>query len=152
MIICDLDGTLTLPDNHAFVCMGKTHTKEEILKIMNPVRIARLLPNTDVIKDLAAYSRDGHKIAIITARWNILWAVTIAWLKQYNVIFDYLGMRRHQDFELSSVRVKMGLFEHFMLNEGLRLSDNKFIWIDDDVEMLNEVSKLPHMQCVKVTT
>lgn len=138
MIVVDIDGTLTEEDNEASHCMGKSNTKDEIMKIMDPVRIARMRPRLDIIKMVNDYYKQGHTIAIITGRWSLLEYVTLSWLHANQVKFQTLGMRKVEDWQMPAVDMKMFAFVDLMLqfpNEDKRT----ILWIDNDAEVIKAI-------------
>lgn len=138
MIICDLDGTLAKPAPGAEHCLGSM-TREQILQIMDPVVVARLEPRLDVIKMLTEMSKYTD-VFIVTGRWDILRAVTYAWLTEHKVPFYRLFMRKYEDWPRPSVAVKLELY-----NEIKRLHNQsgteQLVWIDDDHMMLDAVER-----------
>jgi hypothetical protein len=68
--------------------------------------------------------------------------VTQAWLKHHGVRFHALAMRRHKDWQRSSVDVKLSAFEELthvtnILRKPLGSLNEKVLWIDDDQKMLD---------------
>lgn len=136
MVVVDLDGTLTKSNGKAAHCMGHL-TKDEILKVMDPVKIAKLEPRTEIIERVLNFAQDGHYIAIITGRWDYLDAITRCWLETYNVPHHSLWMRYSDDWEQKATVVKLKAFENML--HIISGPEEEVIWIDDDVEMLNVV-------------
>lgn len=138
LTICDLDGTLTKTGaNDALHCMGETHSKEDILRIMDPVRIARLECNEPIAELVRSRFKEGHTIVIITGRWNLLEEVTMAWMREHNIPFHVIAMRYHDDWKLKSTVVKSAAFEQMIATrEMLSLGKEEIEWIDDDDDML----------------
>lgn len=149
MVIVDLDGTLTKVSNQATHCMGHM-TKEEILKVMDPVKIAKLEPRTEIIELVKKHFESGDFVAIITGRWSFLEAVTQAWLKMHNVRHHMIGMRWHNDWQHKATTVKIRAFEEMIDNfkkAGISTGLDLVTWIDDDKEMLGVVhDKYPDVQ------
>lgn len=139
MIICDLDGTLTDSAMGTGHCMNSTHSKEEILRIMDPVVIANLKPRLDVI-DMVNKLAETDDIVIVTGRWDLLRSVTYAWLQRHNVRWYRLYMRPFNDWTRKAVDVKLDLFEDVKRRLAVHMSAIPGVtWIDDDKEMIEAV-------------
>lgn len=137
VIVCDLDGTLTEVSQDALHCMGATHTKEDILRVMDPVRIANLKLNEEIAAFLAE-RYESHEILINTGRWNLLHDITIAWLKFHEVKYHLITMRDHNNWKIPSVDVKLNSFDNYVNTRKVLGLDEieQVLWIDDDNEML----------------
>lgn len=138
IVICDLDGTLTKTGAElANNCMGETHSKEDILRIMDPIRVARLDCNEEIADEIRAHHRNGAAVLIITGRWNLLEEVTMAWLRANNIPYHAIAMRYHEDWKEKSTLIKSRAFEQLMATRrAMGLPNDKVVWYDDDEEML----------------
>lgn len=146
LIVCDIDGTLTINDEQVQHCLGQKFNKQEILKMMDPVRISKLLPRQEIVDRINEYAKDKlNIIVLITGRWNLLKEVTRSWLKHHDVDYNALGMRRHEDWEKTSVDVKLAIYNDFL--KGTEYINN-IVWIDDDQDILDAVG--PRVERIKV--
>lgn len=152
MVVVDLDGTLTISEESSAInCLGATHSKEEILRVMDPVKVARLSPRLEVIERVRELRKAGNFIVIVTGRWDYLEEITQSWLKIHEVPIHLMAMRRHRDWQMKSVDVKLSAFKDIQRANslmGLLLNDIPVTWIDDDQEMLDALPS--HVKRVKV--
>lgn len=137
VLVLDMDGTLCQAAENAVHCM-KDATLEEILRAMDPVIIARLLPRVDVVERVRAILADYTHLYMITGRWSILRPVTLAWLREYvpDLEFDGVFMRRFEDWRRPAIDIKFGMIEYI---RPVELS--KVTWIDDDPTVVNMVNE-----------
>ncbi len=144
MIFCDIDGVLAKSNPLAHNCMGSTHTKEQILKIMDPVVIAKLEPNMKMVEELRKHYQEKEFIAIITGRWSYLENITKAWLDRHGIWCHAVACRGPDKWQEPSVDIKKQLIESFLdhkKNPIFHLMKSagafqKTIYYDDDLEAL----------------
>ncbi len=148
MIIVDLDGTLTKLNSEALHCMGHLE-REDILRVMDPVAIAKLEPRLDVIKMIDEMRQTDPVVVIITSRWNYLGWITVAWLKAHNVQYSAVAMRKAEEWKMKSVDVKMTAYKQLKNACCENHMESMDTWIDDDMDMLDAAAALG-MKIVKV--
>jgi len=143
MIVVDIDGTLTLSDGTP-ACLGVGEiTKERILEIMDPVRVANIKPRLEIIEKVKNLYYHGEFIAIVTGRWDYLADITYAWLNNHNIPFHGIAMRKADQWNIKSVAIKLMSFQDLLENKTIPQKPlNEILWIDDDQEMIDEVTKL----------
>ena len=143
-LILDLDGTLC--ESPAPHCLNMS-TLDDIIRQMDPVKIAGLKPRIDTIKlirDLTE-ENDFQEIHVISGRWDILSSVTRAWLSFWikpNFI-NSVSLRKFEDYKLPAIMVKESMFWKLGLDPSLT------IWVDDDADMC-AMAESVGMKSVKV--
>lgn len=135
VLVLDMDGTLCETATDAAHCM-KDATIEDIMRAMDPVVIARLLPRVDVVERVRSILADYTHLYMITGRWSILRPVTLAWLREYvpDLEFDGVFMRRFEDWKRSAIDVKIDLLD------CIHAAPQKITWIDDDPGLIASVN------------
>ena len=139
MIFVDVDGTIAEEDSE-LGCLGSAKTLDELLILMDPVRIAHLKPRQKVIDFVTEVSKK-ELVVIITGRWEILRDITIAWLVEHKVPHNALLMRPYGAWRQSSVSVKEQLFRDYVNKFRNSNGINALSWVDDDPDMLAAVRK-----------
>ena len=93
-VIFDLDGTIALIDKRRKIST-KDNGKIDWDIFFNPKNIELDEPNLTVIKSLQALKKDGYKIIILSGRLETTKDATLNWLKNNNVEFDIIKMRKN---------------------------------------------------------
>jgi uncharacterized HAD superfamily protein len=103
-IICDLDGTLA----DIRIRLKHLEGKKKDWKSFNKTI------ETDALhewcREILVRFQQDHKIIIVSGRTDDLKKQTVEWLKRYAVPFDYLFMRKSNDFRPDNL-IKLEIFE-----------------------------------------
>jgi predicted kinase len=100
-ILCDLDGTLCIMNGR------------------NPFDAATCekdLPNNPVLNVLKNYKKLGYTIILLSGRQDVHKPQTLNWLKNHEVEFDLLLMRRFKDMRKDSI-IKREIFDKEIANK-----------------------------------
>jgi predicted kinase len=100
-IVCDLDGTLTL------------------LNGRNPFDASTCdndLPNKPVVNVIKMYQSQGYKIIFCTGREDKFRTPTETWLRNYDVKYDLLLMRKTKDLRKDSI-IKKEIYESHIVGK-----------------------------------
>lgn len=103
-IICDLDGTLA----DIRVRLKHLQGKKKDWKSFN-----KSIETDDLhewCREILLRFQHDHKIIIVSGRTDELKKETEAWMKKFNVPFDYLFMRKGNDFRSDTI-IKLEIFE-----------------------------------------
>lgn len=145
MFVVDIDGTLCETDE-GINCLGSTHSKDDILRIMDPARIAKLKPRQDVIELVREAANKKIFIAVISGRWDYLMHITKAWLNHHEIPWHSLQLRKNGLWQMSSVEVKLEGYHgvrKIVDDRGFEaLTNHGDVWVDDDQNMLDAAEKL----------
>ena len=93
-VIFDLDGTIALIDKRRKIST-KANGKIDWDIFFDPNNIDLDEPNLPVIKSLQSFKKDGYKIIILSGRLETTKDSTLSWLKNNNVEFDIIKMRKN---------------------------------------------------------
>jgi len=127
-IICDLDGTLSLINDRS---------------PFDGSKCGQDLPNMPIVNMVKNYKTLGFKILLLSGRDGQFQPETEQWLKDYNVEYDALWMRKTKDNRKDSI-IKEELFTE-------QIENNYFIeFVLDDrnqvVDLWRQKLKLPCLQ------
>jgi len=127
-LICDLDGTLALMNGR---------------NPFDAVNCINDLPNTPVINMVKNYHQLGFTIILLSGRNDLYKEQTIAWLKQFDIPYKQLVMRKNKDYRKDSI-VKKEFFEQHVQGKydvEVILDDRNQV-----VDLWREELKLPCFQ------
>ena len=123
IVIFDLDGTLAIIDERlkeSSMKNGKINWK----RFFSDELIKKDLPNPPVIKTANLFHQNGYKIYIFSGRSETAENATRNWLKDNRIQYDYLRMRKKNDYRPDEVVKK-----EFM--KTLSILDKVFLIFDD---------------------
>jgi predicted kinase len=115
-VIIDVDNTLTFISNRSPFDWSK---------------VGNDYPNQVVIDHVNIYKKLGYVVIIMSGRDEICMPETKKWLLDNNVSYDYLYMRKNNDFRKDSI-VKKELYEQHIKNKF-----NVFVSLDDRSQVLD---------------
>ena len=123
IVIFDLDETLAIIDERlkeSSMKNGKINWK----RFFSDELIKKDLPNPAVIKTANLFHQNGYKIYIFSGRSETAENATRNWLKDNRIQYDYLRMRKKNDYRPDEVVKK-----EFM--KTLSILDKVFLIFDD---------------------
>tara|TARA_Y100001958_G_C21155065_1_gene490289 strand:- start:273 stop:725 length:453 start_codon:yes stop_codon:yes gene_type:complete len=97
IVIFDLDGTLAIIDERlkeSSMKNGKINWK----RFFSEDLIKKDLPNYPVVETANLFHQNGYKIYIFSGRSETTENATRKWLKDNRIQYDYLGMRKKNDY------------------------------------------------------
>lgn len=124
VVVCDLDGTLTLGP--------KDRSPYEWSKVGNDelnIGVAHVLDGVKVI--------NYAKVFILSGRDEVCRPETEAWLEKNDIEYDQLYMRRSDHFNESGGQVADTLVKEEMIEKYIRGQYNVLLWFDDRVQVSN---------------
>ena len=123
IVIFDLDGTLAIIDERlkeSSMKNGKINWK----RFFSDELIKRDLPNPTVIKTANLFHQNGYKIYIFSGRSETTENATRKWLKDNRIQYDYLRLRKENDYRPDEIVKKDFL-------KTLSILDRVFLIFDD---------------------
>ena len=123
IVIFDLDGTLAIIDERlkeSSMKNGKINWK----RFFSDELIKRDLPNPPVIKTANLFHQIGYKIYIFSGRSETTENATRKWLKDNRIQYDYLRLRKENDYRPDEIVKKDFL-------KTLSILDRVFLIFDD---------------------
>ena len=128
-IICDIDGTLAIRNGRGPFEHGKSNTDTLCKEVKN-------------LLDL--YKSNGCKIIIFSGRQDRFKEITIKWLKDNDVNYDNIYLRRTDDKREDSI-VKMELYNKYIKD----IYDVEFV-VDDRNQVVDMWRKDLGLKCFQV--
>lgn len=123
IVIFDLDGTLAIIDERlkeSSIKSGKINWK----RFFSEDLIKKDLPNLPVIKTANLFHQNGYKIYIFSGRSETTENATRKWLKDNRIQYDYLRLRKENDYRPDEIVKKDFL-------KTLSILDRVFLIFDD---------------------
>ena len=123
IVIFDLDGTLAIIDERlkeSSMKNGKINWK----RFFSDELIKKDLPNPPVIKTANLFHQNGYKIYIFSGRSETTENATRKWLKDNRIKYDYLRLRKKNDYRPDEIVKKDFL-------KTLSILDRVFLIFDD---------------------
>ena len=123
IVIFDLDGTLAIIDERlkeSSIKNGKINWK----RFFSEDLIKKDLPNYPVVETANLFHQNGYKIYIFSGRSETAEDATKKWLKSNGIKYDYLRMRKKNDYRPDEIVKK-----DFM--KTLSIIDKVFLIFDD---------------------
>ena len=123
IVIFDLDGTLAIIDERlkeSSMKNGKINWK----RFFSDELIKKDLPNPPVIKTANLFHQNGYKIYIFSGRSETTENATRKWLKDNRIQYDYLRLRKENDYRPDEIVKKDFL-------KTLSILDRVFLIFDD---------------------
>jgi hypothetical protein len=115
-VIIDVDNTLTFISNRSPFEWNK---------------VGNDYPNQVVIDHVNIYKKLGYIVIIMSGRDEVCMPETKKWLLDHNVNYDYLYMRKNNDFRKDSI-VKKELYEQHIKDKF-----NVFVSLDDRTQVID---------------
>lgn len=132
-IVSDVDGTLAIRGDRSPYDYSKVHED----KVNEPVRdLVNTVLHKDTCKDTTLF--------IFSGRDDICDAMTFDWLRNNNITYDYLVMRRTGDKRKDSI-VKKEMFD-----KHIRGKYNCLYWVDDRRQVIDMVRNELGICCLDV--
>ena len=136
-IICDIDGTLALINGRSPYDDSKIHTDKpntHVINIVNDYFEARF----------DTFRGQNSKVILMSGRMDKCREQTEKWLKDNHVNYDFLYMRKTDDFRQDSI-VKKELFDQY-------IKDKYFVeyWLDDRDQVVKMVREELGLLCLQV--
>ncbi len=134
IIICDLDGTLSLTQHRQHFLPKDWKSFFEVC-VDDP-------PNIPVINLLNTLNCIGYKIYIFSGRSEVVKEQTIKWLWKHKVFYKELYMRKADDFRPDNI-LKKEMFD-------LYVDKDRLAWIFDDRDKVLQMWRKEKLTCFQV--
>ena len=124
IVIFDLDGTLAIIDERlkeSSMKNGKINWK----RFFSDELIKKDLPNPPVIKTANLFHQNGYKIYIFSGRSETTENATRKWLKDNRIKYDYLRMRKKNDYRPDEIVKKDFIKKSSILDKIFLIFDDR---------------------------
>lgn len=124
IVIFDLDGTLAIIDERlkeSSMKNGKINWK----RFFSDELIKKDLPNPPVIKTANLFHQNGYKIYIFSGRSETTENATRKWLKDNMIKYDYLRMRKKNDYRPDEIVKKDFIKKSSILDKVFLIFDDR---------------------------
>lgn len=141
VIIFDLDGTISCPEHRLHYVRQKKKNFDAFY-----AEVSKDKPKQDIIKILQClkYFQKDTEIWIVTGRSDIVKQQTIDWLKEHNIPYNNLVMRKHGDYTHDADLKRSWLYN------GM-LPDKESIWCCfDDRQRVVDMWREEGLTCLQV--
>lgn len=141
-VIFDLDGTLALI-NKRRAKADKGNGKIDWKVFFDPANIQLDEPNIPVIKTFQAMKQAGFTVGILSGRDSISINETVSWLRENEVVFDFLKMRPEGDNTPDDILKKQWL-------DALQAAGASIMCVFDDRDKVVKMWRENNIPCFQV--
>lgn len=139
-IICDIDGTLSLMNGRSPYDDSKIHTDKPNSYVVN---LVKRIANINSFEHMESDGEINNAIIIMSGRMDKCRPQTEQWLKDNNIPYDILLMRKTDDFRQDSI-VKKELYNN-------HIKDQFYVdFILDDRDQVVEMWRKEGLLCLQV--